>query len=933
MGNVALAQDYASFADQYGKLVSQASDVKSLDERMFGDEESLYTGTLSFSATDVSLPGIGSFSMALTRSLRVDDPGDSGMWALGQFGDWDLELPRLSGTFAKTGTGQSGWAMHDSPLRCGGSTSSYFSQPPVARGGGGLGYFDASEYWAGNHFSLPGGGSQEMMLVSAANPNKPTDGVDYRWTTNNNWFFSCLSSTANGYAGDAFLARGPDGQQIWFDYLAKRPASAMTKYLGGAVDRSFAPANKSGSAAHGSVSPTVYAGPQAYYLEREINELLPTKIQDRFGNTLVFTYDAQVKGRLLSIVASDDRSLTLAYNSNGLIKSVTDGSRVWQYGYIQSSDGTGFSLSSVTLPDGSQWKYNLMALARFRLHASRSQPDSCTNMPPLATGTATGTVTHPSGALGTFVVAGVRNGRSKVTKVCVQDGITNGPPYIQHAKYPMLFDTISLVTKQISGPGMAGTATWSYDYGTPNGSWAESCSAPCVTTKTVLVHMPQGRYQRMVFGNEFRTDEGRIYSIETGRVVAGSPETLVPLKSEQFTFVTDATGQPFPSELGLVNFVRGDWMAARLNPQRSHVLVQDGVTFTSTTNTFDKFASPVSVTRASAGGSGGSFSRRETTSYYHDTAKWVIGQVASVIDEATAKVMSKTIFDSAKALPSTVSKFGALQQTFNYNDDGTLAEVKDGRNNVITLSSWYRGVPTTISYPTGESESAVVNSIGALTKSIDELGFSHNYGYDAIGRLKSITYPTSDTVTWNGTSSPFTKVATTELGIASPHWKRVVSTGNGRATTFYDAQWRPVLVLTEDTGNAASRSFVVTRYDTAGRKIFVGYPVPTLSSVNDGTLKGISYSYDALDRITQTQQDSELGPLTTTTEYLSGFKTRVTNPLGIKTETSYQVFDQPSTDAPVSIINAAGELEQQTTTIVRDGFGKPLSITRSGMGG
>ena len=70
--------------------------------------------------------------------------------------------------------------------------------------------------------------------------------------------------------------------------------------------------------------------------------------------------------------------------------------------------------------------------------------------------------------------------------------------------------------------------------------------------------------------------------------------------------------------------------------------------------------------------------------------------------------------------------------------------------------------------------------------------------------------------------------------------------------------------------------------------------------------------------------------LETKTEYLAGFITRVTNPRGFVSETKYQVFDSSGTDAPVEIITAKGQPEQQTTTIVRDGFGLPLSVTRSG---
>ena len=122
---------------------------------------------------------------------------------------------------------------------------------------------------------------------------------------------------------------------------------------------------------------------------------------------------------------------------------------------------------------------------------------------------------------------------------------------------------------------------------------------------------------------------------------------------------------------------------------------------------------------------------------------------------------------------------------------------------------------------------------------------------------------------------------------------------------------------------------MVTRYDADGRVAFQSYPVGSLTTVND-TLTGTTTTYDALGRVYQVKQDSELGLLTSTNEYLTGFITRVTNPRGYISETKYQLFDSPSTEAPVEIVTAKGQTEQQTTSIVRDGFGKPLSVTRSG---
>ncbi len=121
--------------------------------------------------------------------------------------------------------------------------------------------------------------------------------------------------------------------------------------------------------------------------------------------------------------------------------------------------------------------------------------------------------------------------------------------------------------------------------------------------------------------------------------------------------------------------------------------------------------------------------------------------------------------------------------------------------------------------------------------------------------------------------------------------------------------------------SSATTRYVKRSYDAWGREIFVSYPSAS-SFPGTGTWTG----YDALGRPTSVSQDSEQGLLTTTTQYLPGFRTQVTNPRGYQTNTWYQGFDQPGFDAPTSLSEPGGV----TTTISRDAFGKPLSVTRSG---
>ncbi len=903
------AQTYGNFAADYAKLVSQASDVSMLDTQLFGDQQSLYTGGLSFSNTDVSSPGIG-LPLSITRTYTVADRGSTAYLAAGAFGDWELELPRLYGVFAEfsdTSTvKRTGWnTQFTGYSRCSGPGDSYSASPAMVNQAGDMGgSFDATEYWLGNTFVAPGGGRQELMIKSTTNPNQPQPGAPFRWVTNDQWFFSCIP-VANGYPGEGFLARGPDGTEIALDHMAKRPYPALSRRYG----------FPSGAR---PVSEFVI-------LPREEVSLLPSKIKDRFGNVVEFIYDPAVPGRLLQLKASDLRILTLSYDANGRIWKISDGTREWKYFYSASG-----SLTQVTLSDQSKWTYSFEPLTQYQAQNPHSiENDVCNNAPPINTGNAQGIVTHPSGAVGTFTIDSKRHARSHVQKMCVQDSagdMSNPDDNSVHAMYPRTIQTPTIASKQVSGIGVATPMLWTYAYDSGNtGSW-DTCGPSCPATTWTQVRGPGGLQQIFTFGNRFRTDEGRLYRTQTSQVtVSGTTETVTLLSDEQTSFVTSSAGQAFPASVGDIIHSRGDWMAAVINPVQQTVLTQQGVNFSRTNNSFDQFANPKSVTRSSSGSAGGNFSRTEDTEYFHDLNKWVLGQVKSV--KVGSKFVSRTVFDAA-VLPKDSYSFEALQQTLAYNANGTVASVTDGRGKVTKVEGWHRGTPQKVTFADTRYVEGVVDDFGLLRSATNELGAQTSYRYDDLGRLELITYPVGDSVAWNPTIRDFTPVVT---GDDRPvgHWKQLVATGNAQATTYYDALWRPVLIRTEDTTVAGSRSYVVKRYDAAGRLALTGYPVATIGEANASNLKGVSTQYDALGRVTSVGQDSELGVLTSTSEYLTKFQIRTTNPRGNATTTSYQVFDTPDTSRPVKIEAPEGV----TTTITRDTFGKPLKVTRSGPAG
>jgi hypothetical protein len=90
---------------------------------------------------------------------------------------------------------------------------------------------------------------------------------------------------------------------------------------------------------------------------------------------------------------------------------------------------------------------------------------------------------------------------------------------------------------------------------------------------------------------------------------------------------------------------------------------------------------------------------------------------------------------------------------------------------------------------------------------------------------------------------------------------------------------------------------------------------------------GSRTSYDVLGRVISTQQDSELGPLTTSRNYSTDGTASysvVTNARNSTTKTWYRAYDQPTEEMPIRISHPEGAF----TEIVRDVFGAPQSIER-----
>ena len=663
LGQVGAVEPY----QEYSKRIQTAQNMTALKNDLFGESVSLYNGKTDFSVTDIDLSGNDSLPVRLSRrfSVELHLTGSASTFNanLEGAGGWDVDVPYISGTFPSSG---SSWA----DTRCSGNMV-----PSVST------QFALTDIWQGNTIHIPGGGDRTMLALEANTP-RPNDGVAHKWSTSQRDGIDCIPMVS-GLTGEGYRVTTTEGVRYSFNQAVGRLAGTLRKTLG-----------------LGGLAQT----------SRTKIYLLATKIEDRFGNWVQYQYNGD--DHPVRIWSSDGREITLTYNGTNLATASANG-RTWSYGYgtVSGSSGTQTRLASVTLPDGSHWDYSYSnGLDPSVVNWDGNSTSNCAEQPPEASWSFVLTATHPSGATGTFSFANSRHYRSGVhMSACLQR--VTGSTYYYELATPNFFDVVSLYSKTISGPGLPNALTWTYSYGggyqplygNPGTPSTYPCST-CATEKEVQVANPDGTKVIYRYGFQYERNEGRLLgsrTLDAAGNVASSTSTTYMTKAE-------AEAQAFAPRYGLI-YNGEDPSTARVEPVVSTVIQQDGAAYQSSNSNFDSLARPLSVTKTSTG-----HNSTENTTYYDDTARWILNQTASITDTQTGWVVSQTSHN-AYAMPSQVWSFGKLQQTLTYNTDGTVATVADGNNHVTTLTNWKRGTPQLITYADNNTMSAVVDDNGWIT--------------------------------------------------------------------------------------------------------------------------------------------------------------------------------------------------------------------------
>jgi YD repeat-containing protein len=898
--------------DEYKKLIKVDQDIQPLGDNPFGEQISLYDGTLSFEQTDISLSGNGPL-IQISRSLSTTDPSIDRNDANRPFGDWDLNIPRIeTATPDNPDATHIGWEVEaTNPLaRC-----TNFQAPPDTPGSQpGSGYFGADQYWYGYHLIIPGVGDQALLpRDTLANNVSPTmSGLSFPIVTKQSWMIHCGVVADDG--GEGFVAIAPDGTQYTFSHLVYRPMAGMTKTLGSGPQDIAAAV----SGPHPLVAPFDI-------LYRREALMMVTQVQDRFGNTVSYHYDSS--GRLDSISASDGRSLTLQYVSStsplisaASVSSASAGTRTWNYSYDYSMP-TLPSLTGVQLPDGSAWTFDLSPF-QTALVTTEFGDCSTNRLAIMSTGGAVGTIIHPSGLKGMFTLKPMMHGRSYVFKDCFGD-FTTGPD-APFAIIPEVSYQQTIVSKVLSGAGLP-SEIWTYSYSPANQSWTtDACAVAgtCPTTVYTDVVDPEGHDVRSTFSNRFDASEGLLL-----RTDYFSSSNTSPILRAEVNNYANPVGGPWPTGYGLDLQDRDNRAQTQeVSPLSQRVITQNGDIFTWQATGFDAYTQPTDVKRYSSI-TGQTAGIEETTSYLNDTNLWVLGLPQQVTNVATGEVESANTYATNDTL-LTRSAFGQTLMSYTFNSAGQLASFTDSNTKTTSLGNYKRGIPQTINYPDGTSETLVVDDFGQITRINDQAGHGTAYSYDPVGRITGINYPGSDEVAWTPETFSYSFVTGAERGVAANHWKRTSTLGGANTVTYFDAMLRPV--LSDSALGSTVQSSTLTTYDSKGQKLFSSYPSATaLAFTQSPAVAGSSTTYDALGRATQVQQTSELGTLTSSTSYGAGASQVVTDSKGNVTTTHYQVFDEPSYDSVIRVDAPTGI----TQTIARDVYGNPLSITQSGLYG
>jgi YD repeat-containing protein len=787
------------------------------DGDLFGDRTDAYTGATDFLVTDVRLPGNSALSVAIQRSMKgYDDGNESTVYSLpNSFLNWSrFEVPYLTSIFKLN----AGWVVDSGSGSTNSRCSTLGTPPTVTQSSGKASTFEYFEYWRGYQLYLPGLGTQELGPIVSPDPNAPTDGATYYWTTKDHWYFSCLSTTSNGVAGQGFLARAPNGDKYYFDWVVKW--------------RTISPVRK-----------LVTAGETV--LQRNEYRILLRRVEDRFGNWVNYTYSGN---DLSTITANDGRQLTLAYSApGGQVTSVTDGTRLWTYDY---SAGV-----QVTYPDSTVWKSSVTQAGIFRKH-----PTGCRDEQIRYGGQSVLSIQLRSGATGTFTFLPFRRGLAYVPD-------TLSLPCPSVSRY---IDNIALSTKTISGTGLSGM-TWTYSYGPANGCYtnqsADKCTASSPVTRYVDLIAPAGTFVRYTFGNRYQDTDAALQRVQTGASASAfirdetiSYQTFAAplLLSGQYldTIIRVPSSRIIVLDGASYSTTNSNWDVYQ-NPQTITETGPNGGSRTSQLTYYNNKTKWVIGEVASRSAPGSSMSKTfdangSTATVTEDgvvTAQYTYTSEGNIATATYPRSLTYTYSSYKRGIAQSELQPDSVSLARTVSDAGFLLSSTDGEGRTTIYSRDAMGRPTFVDMPRGNditinysglAKSTRTTTRGSLVATVtyDALwrptslvraGITTSYQYDGYGRTTFVSNP-GDSI---GTQAQYDSLGRTT---------RITNPDSTFRTYSYGVATRS---LTDERGRVTTQSY--RAYGDPAKAYLMGIAAP-VSSASVTVIRGTN---DLVSSVTQ----------------------------------------------------------------------------------
>ncbi|WP_150409490.1 hypothetical protein [Xanthomonas sontii] len=585
-----------SVIDQYNRSVKTSMEIAPLGPDAFGEQVSMLDGALSFRQIDVSVKLNSGIPMSIGRTLSIQDqaPDQQGRNTYrdgSPFGlMWDMDVPYLK----VVADARIGWTGVDKSLnRCskGQSAPVVYGVTPFAQVS-----YSSEQYYTGVFANIPGYGSE--FLRTPSGHAMPSDGREYFKVSRSGWRASCLSTIKRG-SGEGFVVLLPNGSRVTFDWLVDRPTAYIleTSCPGGGGALTSIPVLSLPSIPYTPSCQNYVSVPRSEYF------LFATKVEDRFGNFVLYDFDSSNPTRLVAIRSSEGPSINLSYNSSGQVQAVGFNGQVWNYVYDNYNSAS--RLRSVVLPDGSSWdfdyesdfKHVLTADPKSLWGACRLQIGTKTTSVPAGSGeSAWIKIKHPSGLLAQYWVRELIHGTKQTQDdpsgcqlVPKQGGGISGMNRYVYIITPSAYQIASLYKKSLSS-STSSTQEWTYDY---KPGW----QAPY--TAVTSVTDPAGRIHRYYYGADKTINYGQLLREETvndSNVVSSVSYEYAPTSSSQKYPKHEGGGYSVDSQGWAGPFT------GQMHPLIRKTIVQDGSTYVWEVRSdcdsgycFDQFMRPTAV--------------------------------------------------------------------------------------------------------------------------------------------------------------------------------------------------------------------------------------------------------------------------------------------------------------------------------------------------